>query len=251
MIPENYPVVLVTPVWNDSKRLGVFGPHLADAIAASGLPIRWIVADDGSCAEEVEKTRGLISKFQKQNAVVEGLFLEKRSRKGGAIYQAWILCPDADWLAFVDADGAIDATSTIRLIEKARELGKQGGCIAIRKNMAEAPVRRKWHRVISFRLFTALVRWMVRIPFSDTQCGGKVIPGSAFRQVAPKLEERGFVFDVELLLALSQTDSQIHEMPVPWEEIGGSKVNMLQDAWNMIRRLQRIRKRMKAGHYVV
>jgi len=41
-------IVLVTPVWNDSKRLSEFGPSLAQALAASELPVRWVVADDGS-----------------------------------------------------------------------------------------------------------------------------------------------------------------------------------------------------------
>ena len=40
-------IVLVTPVWNDAARLEAFGPALAAALASAGLPLRWVIADDG------------------------------------------------------------------------------------------------------------------------------------------------------------------------------------------------------------
>ena len=53
-------IVLVTPVWNDSQRLGRFGSDLARALAASSLPLCWIVSDDGSSVEEQMKLQTLV-----------------------------------------------------------------------------------------------------------------------------------------------------------------------------------------------
>lgn len=52
--------VLVTPVWNDSARLAGFGPQLAAALAASGLRVYWIVADDGSSLMEQDLLVSLV-----------------------------------------------------------------------------------------------------------------------------------------------------------------------------------------------
>lgn len=168
-------IVLVTPVWNDSARLEIFGPKLARALADSGLSVRWIVADDGSSAQEQGKVAALVECLTAVYPAVEAMLFSGRSRKGGAIYRAWDACPQADWLAFVDADGAIDAASTVRLLQRAGEGGANVAVAGIRHDAADTPVRRPWGRRLAFRIFTALVRCWGGIDFEDTQCGAKVV----------------------------------------------------------------------------
>ncbi|HKK17484.1 MAG TPA: hypothetical protein VJ952_02285, partial [Opitutales bacterium] len=67
--------------------------------------------------------------------------------------------------------------------------------------------------------------------------------------VSANLRERGFIFDVELLLALDQAGYPVAEMRIPWREIPGGKVHPLRDAWAMIAGLGRIRRRLKLGAY--
>jgi glycosyltransferase involved in cell wall biosynthesis len=242
-------IVLVTPVWNDSRRLELFGPKLAQALCQSGLSVRWVVADDGSSELEQGKITALVECLTIVYPHVEVMLFAERSRKGGAIYQAWDACPEADLLAFVDADGAIDAESVMRLIEHACECGPDVGVVGIRHDAVDTPVRRPWMRALSFRLFTTLVRGLVGIHFEDTQCGAKVVPAAAYRALSAQLMERGFVFDVELLLALQRHGSQIEQMRIPWREMPGGKVKPLRDAWGMIAGLLRIRKRLQDGMY--
>jgi dolichyl-phosphate beta-glucosyltransferase len=242
-------IVLVTPVWNDSARLKGFGLLLAQELARSGLPVRWIVADDGSTAEEKNILQDLVGQFSSEHTAVELMSFDERSRKGGAIYRTWDACPEADWLAFVDADGAIDAASTIHLLQHCCALGTDSGVVGIRHDTAQTPVRRPWMRALSFRLFRALVRALIGIHFEDTQCGAKVIPASAYRAVSQQLMERGFVFDVELLLAIQQHGCRLEELRLPWNEIPGGKVHPLRDAWGMIAGLWRISRRLRAGVY--
>ena len=240
-------IVLVTPVWNDSTRLERFGPKLAQALSQSGLSVRWIVADDGSSKLEQGKVSALVECLQVVYPQVEAMLFEERARKGGAIYRAWDACPEADLLAFVDADGAIDAPSLLRLIQRACERFPDSGAagvIGIRHDAVETPTDRPWTRALSFRIFTALVRGIVGIDFEDTQCGAKVIPAAEYRALAEQLMERGFVFDVELLQALVAHGCEIEEMAIPWREMPGGKVKPLRDAWGMLAGLLRIRKRM-------
>ncbi len=242
-------IVLVTPVWNDSARLEVFGFQLAKALLDSDLPVRWIVADDGSDDREQLLVDALVERLAETYSSVESMCFEKRSRKGGAIYAAWEACPSANWLAFVDADGAIDADTTVRLLQRTQSLETNTAVIGVRRNSDTAPVHRMWMRSISFQLFRGLVRHLTGIRFQDTQCGAKLVCGDSYRAVFANLKERGFVFDVELLLALRENGTCIEEMSIPWSEQPEGKVNPLRDAWGMIAALLRIRRRMKAKDY--
>lgn len=242
-------IVLVIPIWNDSARFGRYAPFLAEALSASGLPVRWVISDDGSTEEEQAQLKRLLEDLQKIYPHIECLFAEERSRKGGAIYRAWNAYPEADWVGFVDADGAIDSPTVLRLIRSAVERGKDGGCIGVRCNSEEAPVKRPLRRVLAFRLFSFFVRCLLGFHFVDTQCGIKILPGSGYRAVANKLKESGFIFDVELLLALDLAGCRIDEIAIPWREIPRGKVRPWRDAWRMIARLWGIRRRWKAGCY--
>ncbi len=246
-VPQS--LVLVTPVWNDSLRLGRFGPSLARALTESGLPVRWIVADDGSPVEEQVRVQDLVGSFRELYPHVESMLFTERSHKGGAIYSAWDACPDADWVGFVDADGAIDADSTVRLLKHALAQGKAGGCVGVRHDAKETPVKRPFYRALSFRLFSFVMHRLIGIRFEDTQCGAKVVPGSAYHHVAPSLKERGYIFDVELLLALDLHGCRIEELRIPWSEMDGGKVHPFRDAWPMLAGLLRIRKRLQRGEY--
>lgn len=242
-------IALVTPVWNDSSRLAKFGPELAAALQTSNLPVRWIIADDGSSSVEKAKVKTLVESFRESYPKVEAMFFDKRSCKGGAVYSAWDACLEASWLAFVDCDGAVSAHSMIRLMDKAVALGPAAGCVGVRHHSAETPLHRPLGRLISFYIFSTLVHLLTGIRFEDTQCGAKVVPGEGYRQIAGKLKERGFIFDVELLLALGKVGCQIEELRIPWTEVPGGKVHPLRDAWSMIGGLLRIRRRSRAGLY--
>lgn len=243
-------IALVMPVWNDSARLAKFGPKLAQALKESGLPVRWIVADDGSSAEEKARVQELVASFQDIYPRVEAMLFDQRTCKGGAIYAAWDACDQATWLGFVDCDGAVSAESTVYLMREAMAAGPQGGCVGVRHDSEQTPLQRPLGRLISFYLFSTLVRLLIGIRFEDTQCGAKLIPGEGYRAVAANLQEKGFIFDVELLLALEQAGYPLKEKRIPWREIPGGKVHPLRDAWAMLRGLWRIRRRMRLGAYV-
>lgn len=242
-------IVLVVPIWNDSVRFGRYAPFLAEALSASCLPVRWVISDDGSTEEEQEKLKRLVEDLRTIYPHTECLYARKRSRKGGAVYRAWDAFPDAGWVGFVDADGAINSSTVLRLIRIAVESGKESGCIGVRCDSIETPVKRPLGRVLSFRFFSFLVRHLIGLPFVDTQCGLKILPGRAYRAVAGKLKEKGFIFDLELLLALDRHGSQIEAVAIPWREIPRGKVRPLRDAWRMAGGLCRIGKRLRAGSY--
>ena len=232
-------ILLVTPVWNDSTRLAVFGKDLADALATTSLPIRWMIADDGSGAEEHARLHDLRKEFAEVFPGVELHFAARHLGKGAIVREAWSLVPEADWLAFVDADGSVSAEDFLSLIGRAVTSGVS--VLAIRKRTATTHVEESFIRGLAHRGFLLAARLILGLRCEDPQCGAKVIKGTDYRAIAGKLIEEGFAFDSELLAALSHGGAVWAEVPVTWIQKKGAKVRLFRDAWRMFAALLRIR----------
>ena len=240
-------ITLVTPVWNDASRLAVFGADLAVALARSTLPIRWIIGDDGSRAESHRKLTALREEFATTFPHVEIMFANAHRGKGSVVRESWLTDPEADWLAFVDADGSLAPPGLLDLISTAVEA--DSSVIGIRKRTDTANFTETPWRALAHRVFLLAVRLLLGLRCQDTQCGAKVLKGPDYRRIAPLLVENGLAFDSEVLTALHVNGAKWIEIPVNWHEKGGGKVRPVRDAWPMLAALFRIRKRLRSGGF--
>jgi dolichyl-phosphate beta-glucosyltransferase len=170
----------------------------------------------------------------------------KRSRKGGAVKLGWDAYPDADFYCLLDGDGAISAEVIIGLMSKAaQDVDGEVSVVGVRhSNSTENLVHRTLLRQLLFCGFSFLLHFLLKEPWLDTQCGAKVIHGDAYRSIRPSLVEAGFVFDAELLTRLSHSGYAIREIPIPWQEVPGSKLSLLTDSCRILIGLVRIRLRL-------
>lgn len=238
-------ILLVTPVWNDSTRLGDFGSTLATALASSPLSVRWIIADDGSCADEQARLTELHHAWARICPRIDLHFAAKHHGKGSVIREAWALDPEADWFAFVDADGSVTADAVLELLSIAT--GSGSTVLGIRKCTATTKVVESFWRGLAHRGFLLAARLLLNLQCDDPQCGAKIVRGADYRRVAPLLDETGLAFDSELLATLKRDGSSWREIPVNWIQKTGGKVHPLRDAWGMLAALLRIRARLRDG----
>jgi hypothetical protein len=232
-------IVLVTPVWNDAARLEAFGPALAAALASAGLPLRWVIADDGSCADERERLMTLLADFSRVYPKVILHHADAHRGKGSIVREGWALVADAAWYAFVDADGSVSARDLIGLLRAAADAGKS--VLGIRRPTASTPVAMSLWRGIAHRGYRWLVHAWLGLSCEDPQCGAKVILGNDYRRVVSDLRENGFAFDSELLVSLAKVGCVWREIPVGWTQKKGGKTSPLLDAWGMSAALWRLR----------
>lgn len=236
-------ILLVTPVWHDSARLGPFGRELAEALGNSSMPVTWIVADDGSGTAEHDRILALMESYRATCPHVHAHFADAHRGKGAVVREAWSLAPQAAWFAFVDADGSIPAGDLVGLLEAAVREGQS--VIGIRRRTATTVLEEHPFRALTHRLFLMLARAMLGLRSRDIQCGAKVIRGEDYRRIAARLEEPGLAFDSELLAALAGDGATWSELPVNWREKSGGRVRPLRHAWKMIGALLRVRRRLR------
>lgn len=236
-------IFLAIPSYNDSLRLGEFLPSLGRAICDSGLRIQIQVVDDGSQKSEVQRTGEVVDFCRRKfECLLPLLCLKKNQGKGGAIYAGWSLAQEADWLAFVDADGAIPAEEVVRFCQVALSQEEYDGILASRVLMMGHDIDRTFKRHLVGRAYATLAKTLVGIPVYDSQCGLKLFRRSCFEQVRPELRTTRFGFDMELIAFFYSRGFRILEMPIrKWRDVPGAKVRLFKDSIDMFFSLLQLR----------
>ncbi len=204
--------------------------------------------DDGSGKGEADAMRALYERLAPAHpSLAEPLYLAENQGKGGAIYSAWDAAAEGaeapDWLAFVDADGAVSPSETVRLLAAAAALEPGASLFGARVAAEGTEVQRTPLRKALGQTFRLLVRLAFRLPIRDTQCGVKAVPRACYQKVRPLLVERRFVFDVELAARLARGGCPPREFPISWTESPGTRLR-LRSALRMATSLLAVRWRL-------
>ena len=157
----------------------------------------------------------------------------------GAAVKSGMLVASGEYLLFADADGASDINCLDSLYRELKKPGYERGLVVgSRNHLVEGVVsERKWYRNILMHGLHFVVKVICGIPINDTQCGFKMFQREAAQAIFPTLHLERFAFDVELLYIAIQHSLPIAEVPINWQEIAGSKVDIIKDSLRMGRDL--------------
>lgn len=242
---------VVVPSFHESARL----PTLLAEIRTEPPPpfhdIRYLLVDDGSGQEERVRLRGLIGEYELGERV-SLLCLERNRGKGGAIRAGFERClvEAPDYLAFMDADGAVPVSQLHRAIRHIAWPGSVSAACVVgsRVRMLGRTVQRSAARHYLGRLFATFVSAYYGVPVYDSQCGLKVFRRDAIERYLDAPTDSRWVWDTQLLLALVLAGESVRELPIDWREVEGSKVSPLRDFLPMVARLIASRDRLtRAG----
>ncbi|MFP2927681.1 glycosyltransferase [Pyxidicoccus sp. 3LG] len=248
-------VSVVIPSYNEGQRLPRFVGELTRVfLERPSPPVEFIVVDDGSAPEHATLQRACVDEAQARLAAdgaahrITYVAAPRNQGKGSAIRLGWrVAAPTATWLAFLDADGAISAEEFHRLVELTHsDTGRNVDVVAgSRILMAGRRVVRNLHRHLQGRVFATLTDTHFGLHFYDTQCGVKLIRASLLRPLLDVLQEERWLLDVELLVLLKRQGARAIEVPIDWEDFGGSKVIPGLDGLRMFLGLLKLRRRLE------
>ncbi|MFH1497938.1 MAG: glycosyltransferase [Verrucomicrobiota bacterium] len=236
---------VVIPAFNEARRLPGFLKALGDALSVSGLRTTVQVVDDGSTSLERDAMARAVESVRLNHVFVLPLVsLPSNCGKGAAIRSGWSVAPpEADWLCFVDADGAISPSEVTRVLMEIDAGMPVDAWFSSRICMLGRKIERSWSRHVVGRAFASMVGVWIDGDVYDSQCGFKGVRASAWAGIQGKMCEDGFAFDVELLAALRERRADVRELPIDWADQAGSKVSVLRDGWRMACAVRRIRRR--------
>lgn len=245
-------VSVVIPAYNEGVRLPAFLEELTRVCLATPSPaLELIVSDDGSVPEHAEKERASVEAARARLAAegsphhIRFVAAERNEGKGSAIRRGWReAAPQADWLAFLDADGAVSAREFLRLATLATTSEDVDVVVGSRVRMAGRHVERGLFRHLQGRVFATLTDLQFHLGYYDTQCGAKLFRASLLRPLLGRLREERWLLDVEVLVLMREQGARPLEVPIDWADAGDSKVRFGVDAARMFWGLRKMHRRL-------
>ena len=94
-----------------------------------------------------------------------------------------------------------------------------------------------------------VTRFIMRLPFADTQCGFKAFTREAAQTVFQLQTIERWGFDPEILFIAMKRDFWIIEVPVSWAHGERSRMSYLKDGFKMLQEIIIVRWKAFRGRY--
>ncbi|PWJ26875.1 glycosyltransferase involved in cell wall biosynthesis [Branchiibius hedensis] len=232
---------VVIPVYNEQEQLSdsvrTVHAYLSEQFA---YPFRITVADNAS----TDGTLHIAHQVQRELPGVRVVHLDQKGR-GRALKQTW-LGSDALVLAYMDVDLSTDLDALAPLVAS---LMSGHSDVAIGSRLARgANVVRGAKREFISRSYNQLLRTVLRVQFTDAQCGFKAIRADVARELLPLVKDTTWFFDTEMLVLAQWSGLRTHEVPVDWYDDPDSRVDIpqtvkddLAGVWRLLRTRSQLR----------
>lgn len=220
---------LVIPCYRESRRLPPFLRELCHTLEPLAGTLQIQIVDDGSPADERDALVATVDRLREETGtgLLEPVLCASHLGKGGAILNGWKEAPAQTQLyAFVDADGAVPAEEVLRLCasEIPELYDSRASYFAIRRNTPSTLVRRNPVRRLMGRTYARLINFILESRIYDSACGFKLISSAFYEHYGETLSEVGWALDLELVARHRIHGFPVVEIPISWEEKGGSKI---------------------------
>jgi len=188
--PDTCDLTIIVPFFNPGAR---FGPHLSDitdVLATTGKSFEVIAVSDGS-------TDGSQLAASLGHAQVRLITLPQNRGKGAAL-RIGMAEARGTYVGFIDADGDLPARLIPSLVAITQD--DRPDIVLGSKRHPDSEVVYPLMRRLYSVTYQALIALLFRLPIRDTQTGLKLIRRETMTAVVPRMVEKRFAFDLELLV---------------------------------------------------
>jgi O-antigen/teichoic acid export membrane protein len=189
LAPAEIDLSLVIPFYNPGPRLASHVRAVVGVLRAEHVTFEVIAVSDGSTDGSPSSIAGI-----GQVRIVE--LAENRGK--GAALRVGLAQGRGRYLGFIDGDGDIPARQLSHFLAAIRA-GDPDVVLGTKSHPDSDVVYPPLRRLYSFG-YQQLIRLLFRLPTRDTQTGIKLIRRETLAAVLPKMLEKRFAFDLELLV---------------------------------------------------
>lgn len=209
---------VIIPAYNEVHRIERTLLDVDKYLEKQSYEYEIIVVDNNSR----DKTYELVKKLEK-TSIPHAKVVQQWVRGKGAAVQRGVEEAVGEYMVFMDADNA----TPINEIEKFWPYLESGMEVVIGSRYQDpstVKIKQPFYRILFSRLSNTLIQIVLIPHIKDTQCGFKAFKGAAAKEIFRHVTIFGWAFDMELLAIALRLSYRIKEVPVSWEEHGGSHV---------------------------
>lgn len=235
----SYPSVsLVVPMYDEESRIDALFEGIEEFASLWEGDYEVILVDDGSKDHTFKRvlTHPGFNILKLEHRLK--LLQQANSGKGSAL-KTGIQAASKSYTLTLDADLAARPVEIIQWLRARKGFSVKEILIGSREHhnsKIRSSVLRHWVG----NIFNLVTRWILGTELLDTQCGFKLYSTSAAKSLFHDLQIPGWSHDIEILMKANYLGYDIVEMPLKWDEMEGSKINVLRDGWNMFWEVIRI-----------
>ncbi len=207
-----------------------------------------IFVDDAS----TDETLSLLKDFAKRKPKQIRVFAEKHRGKGGGLMKGASEA-EGEYVLFTDTDQATPINQLPKLLA---EIGQFDIVIGSRSGREGAPLT----RLAMAYGFVTLRYLILRLPFTDTQCGFKLLKTDVAKEIFDKMilfDVNKFdssasvtaAFDLEMLYLARKLGYKVAEVPVDWKYKDTVRVSAIHDSLEALMGMLHVRLNSLRGLY--
>ena len=231
-------ISLCVPMYNESSIIAKTAQELSKYMSENFREDYEIIfADDGS----KDGSADIVNSLNLPNVKVVGY--EKNQGKGCAVRHG-VLASCGDIVIFTDADlayGVDVIADAVKIVEK----GEYPVLVASRAKHKEGYEGYTPIRKLASKTYIKVLNLFGGIKISDAQCGFKAFSGKVGREIFSRCKTNNFAFDLEVILWAQKMKLKIYEMPAKIINHRESKVNILRDAFRMLKEISVIKRNIR------
>ena len=228
--------MLLIPAYNEESRIGPALRSYAEYIPKHYNGKFQLTVILNGCRDN---TLGVVKEVAAEFPSINWVEYKEPIGKGGALIEGLKLAPLADYIGYVDADGATEPPAFLELV---RHMG-EADCVIGSRWLPGAVLHQmqSWQRRFASRCFHAIVEFFFQMGIRDTQCSAKVIRREVVELIHPSLCVADMAFDINLLYLITINGYTVLEVPTEWTDKTGSKVALARTSLTMLLSVIRVR----------
>ena len=221
MTAAPHSLLLLIPAYNEEERIGPVLAEFASYFEREFAARFQLVVVLNGCRDN---TLGVVQQVARNFTSIRAVNFAEPIGKGGALIEGLRLAAVADYIGYVDADGATSPEAFHSLVKRLDDTGAD--CAIGSRWMPESVLHQSQTRLRRFisRGFHYIVEMLFWMGIKDTQCPAKVARREAVQAIHGDLRVADLAFDVNLIYALKHAGFSVVEIPIEWTDKIGSKV---------------------------
>lgn len=221
---------LVLPCYNESEHFDSSMERILFVLKNSGYSFEIILVEDKSR----DNTRDVVRKFiRKHKQYTDAIFHEKNMGRGKTVSDG-ILKAKGTYVGYMDIDCEVSPVYIPKFV-KALEEGNDVVCGDRRYRLSVWSL----NRMVVSRVYSFLVRLLLRSPLRDTEAGYKFFKRESILSILHEVADAGWFWDTEIVIRSSLANLRISSIPVLFVRRNDktSTVNLFPDTYNYLRKL--------------